>query len=85
MRHAAIVNIVTHAIRLTGVDRVHAVVGGFHLRDGPVIDQTVAALAETSPAVMGPAHCTSWRAHVALAGAFPGGYQPGGFGTQIDL
>jgi 7,8-dihydropterin-6-yl-methyl-4-(beta-D-ribofuranosyl)aminobenzene 5'-phosphate synthase len=34
---------------------------------------------------MVPAHCTSWRAQVALAGAFPGVYQPGGVGTQIDL
>jgi 7,8-dihydropterin-6-yl-methyl-4-(beta-D-ribofuranosyl)aminobenzene 5'-phosphate synthase len=83
--HAGIVNIVRHAVRLTGVDRVHAVIGGFHLRGGPVVDQTVAALAETPPAVMVPAHCTSWQAQIALAEAFPGVYQPGGVGTQIDL
>ena len=33
--HAGIVNIVRHARRRTGVDRVYAVLGGFHLRAGP--------------------------------------------------
>jgi 7,8-dihydropterin-6-yl-methyl-4-(beta-D-ribofuranosyl)aminobenzene 5'-phosphate synthase len=83
--HSGIVNTVRQARRLTGVDRVHAILGGFHLRGGPVVDQTVAALVEASPAVVVPAHCTSWRAHVALAAAFPGVYQPGGVGTQVDL
>jgi 7,8-dihydropterin-6-yl-methyl-4-(beta-D-ribofuranosyl)aminobenzene 5'-phosphate synthase len=83
--HSGIVNIVRHARRLTGVDRVYAVLGGFHLRGGPIIDQTVAALAEAAPGVLVPAHCTSWRAHAALAAAFPGVYQPGGVGAQVDL
>ena len=47
--HAGIVNIVRHAKRLTGVDRVYAVLGGFHLRDGPSSPRTVAALAEEAP------------------------------------
>ena len=33
--HAGIVNIVAHARRRTGVDRVYAVLGGFHLRGRP--------------------------------------------------
>ena len=45
--HAGAVNIVRHALRLTGVPRLHALLGGLHLT-GPgfegVVEPTVAAL-----------------------------------------
>jgi 7,8-dihydropterin-6-yl-methyl-4-(beta-D-ribofuranosyl)aminobenzene 5'-phosphate synthase len=53
------VNIVRHAQRLTGVDRVHAVFGGFHLSGplfAPVVQPTVDALVELAPDVVVPAH-----------------------------
>ena len=59
--HAGIVNIVRYAKKLTGIDRVYAVIGGFHLTGAPfepIIPQTVAALAAESPAVVVPGHCT---------------------------
>ena len=40
--HAGIVNIVRHAKRLTGVDRLYAALGGFHLRGGDMVPPTVA-------------------------------------------
>jgi 7,8-dihydropterin-6-yl-methyl-4-(beta-D-ribofuranosyl)aminobenzene 5'-phosphate synthase len=83
--HAGIVNIVRHAKRLTGVDRIHAVLGGFHLRDGPVIPETVTALAEEAPAVLVPAHCTSWKAQHALAAGLPGAFRPNSVGSRFEL
>jgi 7,8-dihydropterin-6-yl-methyl-4-(beta-D-ribofuranosyl)aminobenzene 5'-phosphate synthase len=83
--HAGIVNIVRHAKRLTGVDRVHAVLGGFHLRDGPIIPRTVAALAEEAPAVVVPAHCTSWKAQHALASGLPDAFRPNAVGSRFQL
>ena len=83
--HAGIVNIVRHAKRLTGVDRVHAVLGGFHLRDGPVVPQTVTALAAEAPAVVVPAHCTSWKAQHALAAGLPDAFRPNGVGSRFEL
>jgi 7,8-dihydropterin-6-yl-methyl-4-(beta-D-ribofuranosyl)aminobenzene 5'-phosphate synthase len=83
--HAGIVNIVRYARRRTGVDRVYAVLGGFHLRDGPIVEHTVAALVDADPAVLVPAHCTSWRAQQALAAALPAAFQPNAVGSRFEL
>ena len=83
--HAGIVNIVRYAKRLTGIDRVYAVLGGFHLRDGPVIPETVAALAAEAPEVVVPAHCTSWKAQHALAAGLPGAFRPNAVGSRFEL
>jgi 7,8-dihydropterin-6-yl-methyl-4-(beta-D-ribofuranosyl)aminobenzene 5'-phosphate synthase len=86
--HAGVVNIVRYAQRLTGVDRVHAVIGGFHLggpQFAPVIPPTVHALAHLAPAVVVPAHCTGWRAAHELAAALPDAYIPNSVGTSFVL
>jgi len=86
--HAGIVNIVRYARRLTGVSKVAAVVGGFHLSGPafePVIDSTVAALAELQPEVVLPAHCTGWRANYALAARLPDAYIPNSVGSRLEL
>jgi 7,8-dihydropterin-6-yl-methyl-4-(beta-D-ribofuranosyl)aminobenzene 5'-phosphate synthase len=83
--HAGIVNIVRHAKRLTSVARVYAVLGGFHLRDGPTVPQSVAALAAEAPAVVVPAHCTSWKAQHALAAELPTAFHPNAVGSRFQL
>jgi 7,8-dihydropterin-6-yl-methyl-4-(beta-D-ribofuranosyl)aminobenzene 5'-phosphate synthase len=83
--HAGVINIVRHAKRLTGIDHVYALLGGFHLRDGPVVAQTVAALAADAPDFLAPAHCTSWRAMHALAGALPDAFRPNAVGSRFEL
>ena len=55
--HAGVVNIIRHAMRLTGVRRLLAVIGGFHLSGPafePVIEPTVAALTELAPELIAP-------------------------------
>jgi 7,8-dihydropterin-6-yl-methyl-4-(beta-D-ribofuranosyl)aminobenzene 5'-phosphate synthase len=86
--HSGIVNIVRHAKRLTGIDQVYAVLGGFHLSGGlfeKIIPKTVAALAEEQPAVVVPAHCTGWKAQHALAAALPGALTPNSVGSRFQL
>ncbi len=86
--HAGVVNIVSYARRLTGVDRVAAVVGGFHLSGPafePIIDPTVDALAAFHPEVVVPAHCTGWRAGHALATRLPDAYVPNSVGSRVEL
>lgn len=86
--HAGIVNIVRHAKALTGVDRIHAVLGGFHLTGGifeSVIPQTVAALAIEQPDILVPAHCTGWKAQNALATAMPASFRPNSVGSRFEL
>jgi len=57
--HAGVVNTVRYARKITGVDRVYAVLGGFHLAGllyEPIIPPTVHALREIGPEVIAPSH-----------------------------
>lgn len=86
--HAGAVNIVRHAARLTGVDRLHALLGGLHLGGPafePIIPPTVAALTELAPDLIVPGHCTGWRAQHALAAALPDAWVQGSSGTTFSL
>jgi 7,8-dihydropterin-6-yl-methyl-4-(beta-D-ribofuranosyl)aminobenzene 5'-phosphate synthase len=86
--HAGLINTVRHARKLTGIDRVHAVVGGFHLATPvfePIIPPTLEALREFDPRVVAPTHCTGWRATHALAASFPEAFIPGSVGTRYVL
>jgi 7,8-dihydropterin-6-yl-methyl-4-(beta-D-ribofuranosyl)aminobenzene 5'-phosphate synthase len=86
--HAGIVNIVRHARRLTGIDQVYAVIGGFHLSGKafePIIGQTIEALAELEPEVVVPAHCTGWKAQHALAARMPEAFRPNVVGARFEL
>ena len=86
--HAGAVNICHYAKRLTGVDRIYAVLGGFHLTGGffePIIPLVVDAFQEMAPEVVVPAHCTGWRATHALAAALPDAFIQNSVGTRFDL
>ena len=86
--HAGVVNTLRYARKLTGVDRLYAVIGGFHLNGPlfePIIPDTCAALAELAPQVIVPAHCTGWKATHALAAQFPDAFIQNSIGTRYDL
>lgn len=86
--HAGIVNTVRHAQRITGVERVHAVLGGFHLGgilfEG-IIEPTVEALKELSPQVVVPMHCSGRKATEAMAQAFPQAFVLSSVGSRLRL
>lgn len=86
--HSGIVNIVRHARRLTGIDRVYAVLGGFHLSGGffeRLIPVTVSALAAFAPKIVVPAHCTGWKAQMALAEGLGDAFSPNSVGSRFTL
>jgi 7,8-dihydropterin-6-yl-methyl-4-(beta-D-ribofuranosyl)aminobenzene 5'-phosphate synthase len=86
--HAGVVNIARYARRLTGDQPLYALVGGFHLNGPlfePLIPRVLDDLAEMSPGVLVPAHCTGWRAQHALAGRFPDAFVPNSVGTSFFL
>ena len=86
--HAGVVNIIRHAMRLTGVDQLLALIGGFHLSGPafePVIGPTVAALTERAPELIVPGHCTGWRAQHTLAAALPDAWVQTSVGTTYTL
>jgi 7,8-dihydropterin-6-yl-methyl-4-(beta-D-ribofuranosyl)aminobenzene 5'-phosphate synthase len=82
--HSGIVNIVRHAQAITGVERVHAVIGGFHLSGPffePLIAPTVEALRALAPGVIVPGHCTGYKPQMAIAAAMPEAYVHNAVGT----
>ena len=86
--HGGAVNTVRHALRLTGVDRLHALLGGLHLSGPafePIIPPTVTALTDLAPDLVAPGHCTGWRAQHALASALPDAFVAGSSGTTYTL
>jgi 7,8-dihydropterin-6-yl-methyl-4-(beta-D-ribofuranosyl)aminobenzene 5'-phosphate synthase len=86
--HAGVVNIVRHAMRLTGVDRLCALIGGFHLSGPafePIIPATVRALGELSPELVVPGHCSGWKAQHALGAALPEAFVQASSGSSYHL
>jgi 7,8-dihydropterin-6-yl-methyl-4-(beta-D-ribofuranosyl)aminobenzene 5'-phosphate synthase len=58
--HVGIVNSVRQAQEVSGVEKVHAIVGGFHLGPAPAdyLDQVVAEIKKLEPDVVIPMHCS---------------------------
>lgn len=58
--HRGVVNTVKRAMEVSGVNKVHAVAGGFHLAPQPedYVRETVAVLKEINPDYVIPMHCT---------------------------
>ncbi|WP_353212723.1 MBL fold metallo-hydrolase [Rhodovarius sp.] len=70
--HAGVVNVLHEARRLFPGERLHAVMGGFHLsgENEAIIPQTVRDLGGFGLELIIPAHCTGWRAVNALERAY---------------
>ncbi len=71
--HRGVVNSVKRAIAVSGMKKVHAVLGGFHLaphKDDYVRD-TVMALKALDPDVVMPMHCTGEPFHEIMAREMP--------------
>jgi 7,8-dihydropterin-6-yl-methyl-4-(beta-D-ribofuranosyl)aminobenzene 5'-phosphate synthase len=62
--HSGIINTIRYAQKITGVEKLYAVIGGFHLMetDKERIDATAEALHELDPAFVRPGHCTGQKA-----------------------
>ncbi|HUS70076.1 MAG TPA: MBL fold metallo-hydrolase [Anaerolineae bacterium] len=85
--HSGIVNTVVYAQEISGVDRLWAVVGGFHL-DGAAQDKvrrTVAELKALGPHLVMPCHCTGFEAARRFAEKMPGQFLLGAVGTTLKF
>lgn len=83
--HSGIVNTVEYAREISGVERVWAILGGFHLARASAaeIERTVAALQALRPAVVAPSHCTGFAAIRRFAETFPDAFVQGVVGTTF--
>jgi 7,8-dihydropterin-6-yl-methyl-4-(beta-D-ribofuranosyl)aminobenzene 5'-phosphate synthase len=86
--HAGVINTVQHARQLTGIEKIAAVMGGFHLSGlffEQAIEPTVAALKQIDPGLIVPAHCTGWKATHRIAREFPDAFIQNSVGTRFLL
>jgi 7,8-dihydropterin-6-yl-methyl-4-(beta-D-ribofuranosyl)aminobenzene 5'-phosphate synthase len=85
--HAGIINIIHHIRRVTDVDDVHAVLGGFHLgqADPARIADTIEAMQMLNPDLVVPMHCSGWPVIKALADAMPDKFVLNSVGTTYIL
>ena len=85
--HSGLVNIVEHAKRVTGEDRVRAILGGTHL--GPATPdqqkQTIDYLSGLDLTCLAPNHCTGLGMLSKLAAEFPGAFAFATAGTTLEF
>jgi 7,8-dihydropterin-6-yl-methyl-4-(beta-D-ribofuranosyl)aminobenzene 5'-phosphate synthase len=56
--HAGICNIIEHAKKVTGIKKVHAIIGGFHLKEvNEITTKTIAYLKKQNIERIYPSHC----------------------------
>ncbi len=85
--HRGIINTLYHAQQLTGVKKVHTVLGGCHLVDASSerIRLTIAALRDLGVQKLGVSHCTGLPAACLMAREFGNGFFFNNAGTVINL
>jgi 7,8-dihydropterin-6-yl-methyl-4-(beta-D-ribofuranosyl)aminobenzene 5'-phosphate synthase len=83
--HPGIVNMVKYAQKLTGVNKVSLIIGGFHLtaHGDDLIHSTIQGLKELNPELIMAGHCTGFRALTKLASAFPDNFMVSCVGTKV--
>ena len=86
--HSGIVNVLRHARAVTGIDHVHALIGGLHLTGGlfeGIITPTIDEIAAIEPDVVVPGHCTGWKAIHGVARHLPDAFEPSNVGTTFSF
>ena len=83
--HAGIINTVNYAKKLTGEDRIHAVIGGIHLSGEmfeSIIPRTVDELEKHKPKFIIPCHCSGFKATNEIAKRMPAAIIQNSVGTN---
>jgi 7,8-dihydropterin-6-yl-methyl-4-(beta-D-ribofuranosyl)aminobenzene 5'-phosphate synthase len=74
--HRGIVNSVRAAIQVSGINKVHAILGGFHLMPMPMpidyIKATIAELKSIDPVFLIPMHCSDLPFYEEAKAQMPG-------------
>jgi 7,8-dihydropterin-6-yl-methyl-4-(beta-D-ribofuranosyl)aminobenzene 5'-phosphate synthase len=86
--HAGIINTINYARKLTNIETVLAVIGGFHL-SGPAyetaIEPTLQDMKLIHPRHLVPCHCTGWKAVNRIIQEFPSEFIQPSVGTTLGF
>ena len=86
--HAGIVNTLNYAKKLLNTNRIHAVLGGFHLTGSmyeEAIEPTIMGLQNVNPDYIIPCHCTGWRATNRIIQIMPEKFIQSSVGTSFSF
>ena len=85
--HRGIVNSVRGAMKVSGISKVHAIIGGFHLMPMPeeYVRSTVMALKEINPDYLIPMHCTGTTFYEIAKQELPGRVLLSSTGTRYTF
>lgn len=85
--HAGIVNVLSHAVKMSGVEDIYAVVGGTHIGLSGELqrDKTIEALKDYKIKHLIPAHCTGAEAMCRMRSAFKDSFQFSHVGMTLDF
>jgi len=85
--HSGLMNTLDHVARLSGEDRIHAIVGGLHLTSAPPAAWYAAADAIRRSDVewIAPCHCTGPNATTHLASSFGNRFREAGAGSRFTV
>jgi 7,8-dihydropterin-6-yl-methyl-4-(beta-D-ribofuranosyl)aminobenzene 5'-phosphate synthase len=85
--HRGIVGICRHAVKVSGIPKVHAVIGGFHLSGltGERIAQVVDAFRDLGMDYLIPQHCTGLEAVIQMAVHLPRELMVSSVGTTFTF
>jgi len=87
--HSGVINTIRQAQRITGIEEIYAVMGGFHTGFMGVPDEngeaTIEALAEFGPKIVAPMHCTGIKTIARAVMAFPDEFLHNVTGTTITV
>jgi 7,8-dihydropterin-6-yl-methyl-4-(beta-D-ribofuranosyl)aminobenzene 5'-phosphate synthase len=82
--HSGICNMTAHAMKVTGIEKVHTIIGGFHLQnDDAITQQTIDWMKSMQVEQVVPSHCTSFSAQTAISKSFR--FFPVKSGNKIEI
>ena len=87
---AGVINTINYAKKITGVDKIYAIIGGFHLpADGGIYEEaigpTLKELQKADPEYIVPCHCTGWKATNKIIDLMPEKFIQSGVGTVFTF
>ena len=88
--HSGIINTINYAKKVTTINKIYAVIGGFHLpADGGIYEQaiepTIQELEKSDPDYIVPCHCTGWKATNRIIETFPEKFMQSSVGTTFKF
>jgi len=85
--HVGIVNSVRQAMEVSGVSKIHAIMGGFHLGPAPAdyLTQVVSEIGKLNPDVLIPMHCSGLNFTQEAQRQMPGKVLTTTTGTRISF